>query len=648
MRNVLKINAISVLLVLFFAAPGSAQYPFGKNKVQYAPKDWKVIETAHTDIFYYSDERAIAEFIAGITEDIYEEYSAYFDVTFDRRIPVILYGTHHDFKETNVIPYMISEGIAGFTEFIKGRVALPFLGSYSKLHAIYRHELTHAFMLEKLRKVMNEHRRFTYSHPPLWFTEGLAEFIAHRGLDSEAEMFIRDAVTSGTLLPLKEMWRIDGTYMMYKVGENVLHYIATRFGDEAVRVILENWWKSDKFDIVLRSSIGMDVKQLSNEWKEYLRRRYYPSILNRRRIVEIAEQLSPEERSFENHPVCVRDKDGNERYFCLGFGLGSIDLFELVEERGGKWKKETLIRGGSSTTFESIPLLRSRISARRDTLTFVAKSGQRDAIYLFSVTRSKVLEKLLFENIRIINSPVMSPDGRHCAFSAIDNHGKSDLFLYTLQGGVLERLTDDYFEDSSPDWHPRERRLVFHSDRCGGGKGRCTALYSIDIANREITPLTDGLYQDHDPRWLPDGTGVLFSSNRGGVFDVFLLADDTIVRQTNVLGGAFEPTPCTEGEKFLTAVYSGGTYKVYRSGLKRDGNTMPVRIAERCDMDWKPGLTDTSASFKTRDYGLKFGIDFIGAAFAVDPDFGYMGNGAQLFLTDILGNHQLISGKCRV
>lgn len=642
MRKAITIIALGACLHLLFFLSASAQYPFGKNKIQYAPKDWKIIETPHAEIFYYPDERAIAEFIAGITEGIYEEYAAYFNMSFERRIPIILYGTHHDFKETNVIPFMISESTAGFTEFIKGRVALPFMGSYAKLRAVYRHELTHAFMLEKLRLVMKAHRRFNYMHPPLWFTEGLAEFVAHRKPDSEAEMFIRDAVTSGTLLPLKEMWRIEGTYMMYKVGENVLHYIATRFGDEAIPLILENWWKSDKFDIVLRSSIGMDVEELSDEWEEYLRRRYFPSILNRRRITEIAEQLSPEERSFENHPICIRDRNGKERYICIGFGLGSIDLIELNQRKNGKWKNETLIRGGSSTAFESIPLLRSRISARGDTLLFVAKRGERDAIYLFDVTDRKVLDKLMFQDLRILNSPSLSRDGRRCVFSGIDNYGKVDLFVYTFEGERLDRLTDDYFEDADPDWHPDGRRIVFSSDRCMTGLEYHTAIYTIDAADRMISPLTDGNHIDREPRWLPDGSGVLFSSNRDGAFDVFLLTEKTIIPQTSVLGGAFEPTPCVEGVDFLTAVYSGGTYKVYRSPLKRGTNAQTMRLTEKTGGSWRPGFPDSSSDFTTRDYGLKFGIDFIGAAFAVDPDFGYMGNGAQLFLTDILGNHQLI------
>jgi hypothetical protein len=642
MRRTICILIGFLLAVTCFITHASAQYPFGKNKIQYAPKDWKIIETPHAEIFYYPQESSIADYIASRFEYLYREYAEFFDVEFDRRIPIILYGTHHDFKETNVIPYFISEGTGGFTEFIKGRVALPFVGSYGNLYAIFRHEMVHAFMLEKLRIVMKDRRRFTYNHPPLWFTEGLAEFLAHRGQDTEAHMFMRDAITNNIFFPLGELWKIQGTYLMYKEGESALHYIATRFGDRAVKKILENWWMSDKFGIVLEKTIGLDVDELSRDWEEYLKRRYYPAVLNRRRAREIAEPMHRKIRSFENHPVCVTGNDGEERYFCTGFGQGSIDLFELKQRKDGEWERKTVIRGARSTDFESIPLLRSRISAKGDTLVFVAKVGERDAVYFYDVTASKVRRRIFFDKARILNSPNLSPDGSLLAFSAIDDHGKADLYLFDCKTENFTRLTDDYYHDVHPDWHPMNRRLVFSSDRCAGGNEERYALYTIDVETREIRALTGGEHRDSDPRHLPDGSGILFSSDRDGFFDIFLLEGDSITRQTNVLGGAFDPSPCSGGKAFLMSVYSDGTYHVYRSPLKEGRSSFRRSLVENAHSEWLSRSPDSSAVFKIKDYNLKFGLDFIGAAFAVDPDFGYMGNGAQLFFTDILGNHQLL------
>jgi hypothetical protein len=38
--------------------------------------------------------------------------------------------------------------------------------------------MVHAFMLEKLHRVMDDRGKYTYNHPPLWFTEGMAEYFA--------------------------------------------------------------------------------------------------------------------------------------------------------------------------------------------------------------------------------------------------------------------------------------------------------------------------------------------------------------------------------------------------------------------------------------------------------------------------------------
>ena len=633
---------VLTLSILFNSSISHCQYPFGKNKIQYFSKDWRVIETEHAEIFYYPDETAVAQYISGFAEQVYDEYASFFRIDFDRKIPIILYGTHHDFTETNVIPYMVSEGTGGFTEFIKGRVALPFMGSYSELKGVFRHEMVHVFMLEKLRIVMDSRRMYNYQHPPLWFTEGLAEFLAHGGPDTDAEMFIRDAVTYGRLWSLEDLWRIMGTYMMYKEGESALHYIALRFGDDAIRVILENWWKSDKFDLVIEKSIGLTTRRLDEDWQEYLRKRYYPQVMHRRRINEISEQVSPDEWSFENHPVVVHGNGGRDRYFCLGYGLGSIDLFELERAEDGKWKRNAVLRGERSNRFESIPLLRSRLSARGDTLLFVSKAGERDAVYYYDTFNGKVAGSFTFDSARMINSPSMSHDRKRVAFVGIDANGRSDLFLYDMASGRFDRLTEDYHQESHPDWSVDDGTVVFSSERRDLEPGSRRAIYSIDVQSRHVTRLTEGETRDDEPRFLPDGSGLLFSSDREGASDIYLLRDGSISRQTFVLGGVFDPCPSGDGGSFLAASYNRATYHIYKAELIDPKMPKPAAVEEIPGIAWKPAPPDSAEPYIEKAYRLRFGVDLIAAAFAVDPDYGYMGNGAQMFLTDMMGDHQIV------
>jgi outer membrane protein assembly factor BamA len=49
---------------------------------------------------------------------------------------------------------------------------------------------------------------------------------------------------------------------------------------------------------------------------------------------------------------------------------------------------------------------------------------------------------------------------------------------------------------------------------------------------------------------------------------------------------------------------------------------------------------ESTEELVAQDYSMKLGVDFVGAGIAIDPEFGDVGNGGQLVLTDILGNHQ--------
>ncbi|HVO77002.1 MAG TPA: BamA/TamA family outer membrane protein, partial [Candidatus Bathyarchaeia archaeon] len=622
------------------ALAAHAQYPFGKNKVLYVPKDWKYLETPHLEIYYYPDELSVAEFIASLADSVYAEYAAYFAVEFKTRIPVVLYGTHHDFKETNVTPYLVSESTAGFTEFVKGRIALPFGGSYPKLRKVFRHEMVHAFMIEKLRAVMSAHRHLSYNEPPLWFVEGLAEYVANRGPDTEAHMFLRDAVMEGILAPLDDIWRIEGTFLMYKEGESAVGYLATRFGDGSIRLILERWWQSDRFDVVLQKTLGIPLRRLSEDWEESLKRRYFPAILERQKIDEIGQRLVSGETAFEVYPACdVRGGD-SARAFCIGYNRGSIDILELRHTLRRERREKIFVRGGQSNDFESIPPLRSRISVRGDTLLFVSKAGPHDAIYLYDIPRRRVLKKISIAGLRILDSPTLSPDGRSVACSAIDGTGKSDLYVYDLAADTCERLTDDYYDDMSPDWNPVSDLLVFSSDRCGRIGQVSYALYTIDMKTRVIAPLTAGGARDLDPRWLPRGNGVIFSSDREGVPDIYILRGSCLSRQTNVTGGAFGPYPADDGKSFLCSAYSHGAFRCYRVPLKEDAPAHPVTSPSCVASPWQPALPPGTVGIVKKDYRMKLGLDVIGATFSVDPDFGDTGNGAQLFFTDMLGNHE--------
>jgi len=634
-----KSLAFALVLIIWLPTRAPTQYPFGHSKVVYSRKDWKVLQTPHLDIYHYTSERNLVAHVAPDLEKTYLEYSEFFALEFEERVPVVLFSSHYDFQQTNIIPSLISEYTGGFTDIIRGRIAVPFTGSYSYFLHVIRHEMVHAFMLEKIRRVMSDNHKYNSVPPPLWFIEGMAEYVANPEADTQSDMYIRDALMHGKLLDLINIWRIEGSFMMYKEGEAVLRYIANNFGPEAITEILENWWVSDNFSIVLKKTINMDLKELSDAFMRSIKRRHYPAILDARFATDVAKQLT-RPRTFHNRPVYGPDKNGKNSVYTLYAEDGVINIGSIVPRENKQPKDKNLVRGGRSATIESIPAFRSKIETAGDTLIFVAKSHGRDRVFFWNLTRRKKISSFSFDGLNMISSPTISPRRDRLVFSAIDTTGMLDLYLYHLPDGPLDRLTHDFHIEDDPDFHPVKDLVLFSSDRNCQNRKNHRSLCIYDLSNRRITRLTDGEHADTYPEWAPDGRSFLFTSDRDGKFDIYSYRDHMVTRQTHVLGGVSAASFAPSGDKFVSTGYYNGEFHIFEFDL-RSSRSKPEPSTVTVDSIQTDWISSTDFPYLAKEYELKFGLDFIGAGLALDPDFGELGNGGQLAFTDLLGNHQI-------
>jgi hypothetical protein len=225
--------AAGVLLGVALASSASAQ--FGQNKVQYQSFDWRVLETEHFQIHFYSEEREAAEETARMAERGYDYLSGFFDHQFEEKIPLILYSRHQDFEQSNVISGLISEGTGGVTESLKGRVTLPLTGSYAELNHVLVHELVHAFQFDMLKRTfLGQSAAMSL---PLWMMEGMAEWVSN-GMDPVTAMWVMDAQRHDKIPSVQDMASVYDI-RVYRMGQAIYEVIAANFGPERVRRILK-------------------------------------------------------------------------------------------------------------------------------------------------------------------------------------------------------------------------------------------------------------------------------------------------------------------------------------------------------------------------------------------------------------------------
>src|SRR6266705_4699219 len=143
---------LSVCLIgsaMIFASVLSAQYGyFGQNKIQYRRFDWRVLRGEHVDLYYYPEEEELGRVALAYAEASYDSLERRFAHAVRRRVPMIVYASHTDFEQTNILPFTPPEGLLGATDFLKRRVALPFRGNFAEFRHTMRHEMVHVFQLD--------------------------------------------------------------------------------------------------------------------------------------------------------------------------------------------------------------------------------------------------------------------------------------------------------------------------------------------------------------------------------------------------------------------------------------------------------------------------------------------------------------------
>ena len=634
--NIRIILAAGLLLaVLLLPVKSEAQFYFGKNKVQYTSFDWQVMETEHFRIYFYPEEEEVAQIAAQIAESYYHHLASKFKHGIYRKVPLIIYSSPNYFTQTNVTPSLLPESVGGFTEFLKGRVVVPFHGSYHDFSHVIKHELVHVFQLSKLESVMSSRRFARMAMPPLWFIEGQAEFWSTEW-DTEADGILKDMVLAGNLPGIEQMGMFTGTYYMYKLGQSILGFIDDEYGSDKIVLIYENWWKGRTFGDIVELTLGEPLKEVSKKWKYYLKKKYFPEIAEQGLAKQETRQLTKKGYAVKGVPVRLDNGGEEEDWIVFKANKMGYSGIYMMPPIGEEFRLHTLLKGERSADFESLHLLQSGIDVdSRGRVLFSSKSEETDVLYLYDLYRREVIEKYEFPELVTIVSPRFSPDGLMAVFGAAVKAGITDLYLVSLDSGGLQKLTDDFYNDLDPVFTPDGDTIVFVSDRCRHGRDGALNLFKMPVDGGEIVQLTSGSWRDRTPDI--SGDKIYFSSDRDGSFNIYCLnGDGSLTKITSLLTGAYDPRLTTDGGRVIFSGYQDFGFHIYSTRLQdsvvaADNETLGQVL-------WQPEKLDRKSVKSSVKYQTDYSVDIAQSAISYDPVYGSMG-GLQVALSDMLGDN---------
>lgn len=624
------------ILMLSLASSAFGQFYFGKNKIQYIDFDWQVMTTEHFNIYFYTEEAEIAAIAAKSAEDSYRFLAVKFNHEVLKKIPLIIYSSPSYFSQTNIVPGILPEGVAGFTEHMKGRVVVPFDGSYYDFDVVIRHELVHVFTLSKLKAVTKRRTRMEYSYPPLWFTEGLAVFWS-QPWNSQADMIVKDLVLSGNMYPANKLYQLNGSYFLYKLGESLCHFIDSTYGPDKLIQIFENWDKGKYFDQVLELTIGDNLVKLSSKWEYYLKKKYFPEIDTLGFSDMESKQITPDGYNIKAVPVKWDFGDGEKDwivYKANRMGYSGIYMKPLNKSNKGI---RTLIKGDRSADFESLYLLQSGIDVHpTGKIVFSSKSKKNDVIYIYDLTEKRVTDRFEFQELVATRSPRFSNDGEQVVFTGVRSSGFSDIFILNLYDGSYRAITDDIYYDVNPVFSYDNKAVIFSSDRTSHGMNGGLNFFKLNLTSHELEQITYGNFIDRTPE--PYENGIYFSSNRNGSFNIYNLDSDGIItQQSTYLSGAFDPRLSADGKTLTYSGFQKMRFHIYSMDIRE--KTRPTFMAEKSNFGkWQPRKISAKYRQTSIKYDTDYSFDIAQSAIGYDPVYGSIG-GMQVAMSDVLGNH---------
>jgi hypothetical protein len=537
-------------LLALFPGAAAAQY-FGRNKVQWERFDFQVMETGRFAIHFYPEALEGVTDAGRMAERWHARLSRVFDHQFVTPKPIILYADHPDFMQTNVIDALLGEGTGGVTEGLRTRVVMPLTGIYANTDHVLGHELVHAFQFDiaggGAGRGMQGMVRL-----PLWFVEGMAEYLSLGREDPHTAMWIRDSLLRDDLPTTRALTR-DPRYFPYRFGQAFWAYVGGTWGDQVVGPMYRAALRGG-VDAAIQQVLELSPDTLAARWHAAVRAEYGPLVEGRTRPAEAGQRiLAPDIDAGRMNLAPALSPDGRLVAFLSERDLFRIDLFLADAETGRVLRR--VLSDESDPHYDALSFMRSAGTWSPDgsRLAVVVFRRGENQIALVDVPTGRIERHISVAGVGALWDPSWSPDGRRLAFSGGEG-GISNLYVHDLEAGTVEQITTGREAVLHPTWSPDGGTIAFATD-AGPGTDFQRLTYApvrlalYDVATRELRALeVFGGAKHINPQFSPDGASLFFVSDRGGFSDIYRLELAT--------GGVHQVTTLATGVSGITALSS--------------------------------------------------------------------------------------------
>ncbi|MGC4085600.1 MAG: hypothetical protein QM736_26625 [Vicinamibacterales bacterium] len=587
--------SVVVLLTGAVVSTASAQTPFvpyfGKNNIHYDNFDWHIYTTDHFEIYYYTDLEKHLERVASYAERAYQQVSSDLKHDLSFKVPLILFKTHSEFEQQNVVPGAAQEGVGAFAEPFRDRMLLPIDDPPDRLYGLIAHELTHIFEFDIIPQGLI--RRSV----PLWVNEGLSDY--ERGQWAPLDlMMIRDAAVADIVPKMSNLEGYGGSSnprLIYNLGHAVFEFIEARWGKEGIRQFLFALRKSviGGGEDAYEEAFKMKPEEFDQAFERYLKERFKP-FRDKERPADYGRDLSPnQEKTHFAEALSIAPSPSGDLLAVQTINRkdGEADII-LVSVKDGSMVRNLTSGFDKDFGFTNLVMLGERWntmpwmswSPKGDRLAYLVRTEKERSLIVQNVLTRKIETRIAMKSIDEPESPSFSPDGTTIAVAGLRG-GIGDIFLVNLQTEEITNVTNDDFFDYGPVYAPDGKFLVYNARVSGNQK-----LFRLDLDTKKKTQLTFGTNDETAAQFF-DAHTILFSSTatnpnqpldpevakNANIYNTWTLDLETgeLKQYTDTLGGILSPVVVNDStaQKIGFVSYYKGEYGLHTLERKEPLNT---------------------------------------------------------------------------
>lgn len=433
---------------------------FGKNRVQYQPFEWTYFDADKFKVYTYQGGQDIAKYVYAQLPFIINSLEKRLDYQIEDKLSVIVYNNIHDFYQSNIgLQYDEINNVAGNTKIIGDKIFVYFDGSLEKLKTDLRYAITewtiNKYMFSGSAKdAIKNNATITL---PDWYIKGLAQFMA-QGWTVKNDLELLELMRTNTITDIKTT---EGKAALI-AGHALWYYIADIYGEASIPNIIYLTKINRNPDEAFVFILGNSVNDLFFEMLDTYNKHYFKTKDNTRKGHDSSAIISIK----HNKKEITEKLSINPQQTQMAFVTSYLNQKKLYIYDTATKKRKRILKLYPRVEREEdrfYPLIAWHPQGN----ILLAIYELKNVIYLhtFDFQNNEEFKKPItgFEKIMHIN---YSTDGKKLVMSAVkQGKGQSDIFVYTINNGGVEQITDDIYDDETPIFINNNRAIVFSSNR---------------------------------------------------------------------------------------------------------------------------------------------------------------------------------------